>query len=116
MLGRTPPAVNRAHWIRFIRIVNRSPCERFLLFIRPRTPDHDTGLMSEKLNVFVLERSDPSQNVSLFGDPTLVRERGRIGQRSRQRVEFHQTEDRAAEALESGLRRKQLRGYQIRGL
>lgn len=82
--------------------------------------------MSEKLNVLVLERCDPSQNVSrfyvlriepsLFGDPTLVREWGRIGQRGRQRIEIHQTEDRAVEALESWLRRKQRRGYQMRGL
>jgi predicted DNA-binding WGR domain protein len=82
--------------------------------------------MSEKLNVLVLERCDPSQNLSrfyvlrieasLFGDLTLVREWGRIGQRGRQRIEFYQTEDKAAEALESWLRRKRRRGYQIRGL
>lgn len=81
--------------------------------------------MSEMLNVLVLERRDPSQNVSrfyvlriepsLFGDPTLVREWGRIGQRGRQRIEIHQTEEGAAEALESWLRRKQRRGYHVRG-
>lgn len=80
--------------------------------------------MSEKLNVLVLDRCDPSQNVSrfyvlriepsLFGDPTLVREWGRIGQRGRQRIELHPTEDKAAEALESWLRRKQRRGYRVR--
>jgi predicted DNA-binding WGR domain protein len=82
--------------------------------------------MSEKLNVLVLERSDPVQNVSrfyvlriepsLFGDPTLVREWGRIGHRGRQRIEIHSTEDKAAEALDTWLRRKQRRGYQVRGL
>jgi len=80
--------------------------------------------MSDKLNVLVLDRRDPSQNVSrfyvlriepsLFGDMTLVREWGRIGQRGRQRIEMHQTEDKAAEALESWLRRKQRRGYGVR--
>jgi predicted DNA-binding WGR domain protein len=82
--------------------------------------------MSEKLNVLVLERCDPSQNIwrfyvqriepSLFGDLTVVREWGRIGRRGRQRIDIHQTEDRAAEALASWLRRKQRRGYQVRGL
>ncbi|PVE23447.1 polymerase [Microvirga sp. KLBC 81] len=81
--------------------------------------------MSGKLNVVVLDRCDPSQNVSrfyvlriepsLFGDPILVRERGRIGQHDRQRIEVHQTQERAAEALESWLRRKQRRGYRVRG-
>ncbi|PVE20526.1 polymerase [Microvirga sp. KLBC 81] len=82
--------------------------------------------MSEKLNVLVLNRCDPSQNVarfyvlriepSLFGDPTLVREWGRVSQRGRQRIEIHQTDDRAAEALESWLRRKQRPGHRVRGL
>jgi predicted DNA-binding WGR domain protein len=81
--------------------------------------------MSEMLNVLVLERHDLSQNVarlyvlriepSLFGDPTLVREWGRIGQRGRRRIEIYQTEEGAAEALESWLRRKQRRGYHVRG-
>ena len=81
--------------------------------------------MSEKLNVLILDRCDPSQNMSriyvlriersLFGDPTLVREWGRIGSRGRQRIEIHHSEEKAAEALESWLRRKQRRGYQMRG-
>ena len=80
--------------------------------------------MSEKLNVLVLDRCDPSQNVSrfyvlriersLFGDPTLVREWGRIGQRGRQMIELHPSEHEAVEALEAWLRRKQRRGSQIR--
>lgn len=80
--------------------------------------------MSEKLNVLVLERCDPAQNVSryyvlriepsLFGDPTLVREWGRIGQRGRQRIEIYPTTDCAVEALETWLRRKQRRGYHLR--
>jgi predicted DNA-binding WGR domain protein len=81
--------------------------------------------MSEKLNVLVLDRCDPSQDVSrfyvlriersLFGDPTLVREWGRIGSRGRQRIEIHPLEEKAAEALEAWLRRKQRRGYRMRG-
>jgi predicted DNA-binding WGR domain protein len=81
--------------------------------------------MSEKLNVLILDRCDPSQNVSrfyvlriersLFGDPTLVREWGRIGSRGRHRIEIHQSEEKAAEALASWLRRKQWRGYRLRG-
>jgi predicted DNA-binding WGR domain protein len=81
--------------------------------------------MSEKLNVLVLDRCDPSQNISrfyvlriersLFGDPTLVREWGRIGYRGRQRIEIHHSEEKAAEALEAWLRRKQRRGYRMRG-
>lgn len=80
--------------------------------------------MSEKLNVLVLDRCDPSQNVSrfyvlriersLFGDPTLAREWGRIGQRGRQMIELRLSEHEAVEALEAWLRRKQRRGYQIR--
>jgi predicted DNA-binding WGR domain protein len=80
--------------------------------------------MSEKLNVLVMDRCDPSQNMSrfyvlriersLFGDPTLVREWGRTGQRGRHVIEIHQTEDKALEALETWLRRKQRRGYQVR--
>jgi predicted DNA-binding WGR domain protein len=80
--------------------------------------------MPEKLNVLVLERCDPSQNVSrfyvlriepsLFGDTTLVREWGRIGQQGRRKIELHQTDAGAAEALETWLRRKQRRGYLVR--
>jgi predicted DNA-binding WGR domain protein len=80
--------------------------------------------MSEKLNVLILDRCDPSQNMSrfyvlriersLFGDPTLVREWGRSGQRGRQMIEIHSSEDKAIEALETWLRRKQRRGYKVR--
>ena len=80
--------------------------------------------MPDKLNVLVLDRCDPSQNVSrfyvlriersLFGDPTLVREWGRSGQWGRQMIEIHRSEGKAIEALEPWLRRKQRRGYQVR--
>jgi len=80
--------------------------------------------MSEKLNVLVLDRCDPSQNMSrfyvlriepsLFGDPTLVREWGRSGHRGRQMIEIHSSEDKAIEAPENQLRRKQGRGYRVR--
>lgn len=81
--------------------------------------------MSEKRNAVVLERHDPARNMarfyvlriepSLFGDPTLIREWGRLGQRGRQRIDIHETEERAAQALESWLHRKQRRGYRMRG-
>jgi predicted DNA-binding WGR domain protein len=80
--------------------------------------------MPEKLNVLVLDRCDPSQNMSrfyvlriersLFGEPTLVREWGRSGQWGRQIIETHSSEDRALESLETWLRRKQRRGYRVR--
>ncbi len=80
--------------------------------------------MFEKLNYLVLDRRDPSQNMdrfyvlsvepSLFGDATLVREWGRIGQPGRRRVEIHENEGRAVESLEKWLQRKRRRGYQIR--
>ena len=82
--------------------------------------------MSEKLNVLVLDRCDPSQNMSrfyvlriepsLFGDSTLVREWGRSGQKGRQMIEIHSSEAQAIEALETWLRRKQRRGYQVRNI
>ena len=82
--------------------------------------------MPDKLNVLVLDRCDPSQNMSrfyvlriersLFGDPALVREWGRSGQRGRQMIEIHPSEDKAIEALETWLRRKQRRGYQVRSI
>lgn len=65
--------------------------------------------MSEKLKVLVLDRCDPSQNMSHFyvlrierspfGDPTLVREWRRIGQRGQQTIEIHSSEDKAIEDL-----------------
>lgn len=78
------------------------------------------------LNLVVLDRCDPARNMrrfyvlsieaSLFGDATLVREWGRIGQPGRRRVELHETEGRAVESLERWLERKRKRGYRVRGL
>jgi predicted DNA-binding WGR domain protein len=82
--------------------------------------------MSEKLNVLVLDRCDPSQNMSrfyvlriepsLFGDSTLVRGWGRSGEKGRQMIEIYSSEAQAIEALETWLRRKQRRGYQVRNI
>jgi len=80
--------------------------------------------MLEKLNIVVLDRCDPARNMSrfyvlavepsLFGDATLVREWGRIGKPGRRCIEVHENEGRAVESLETWLRRKQKRGYQVR--
>jgi len=82
--------------------------------------------MFEKLNYLVLDCCDPGRNMarfyvlsieqSLFGDATLVREWGRIGKPGRRRVELHESESRAIESLETWLRRKRKRGYQIRSM
>jgi predicted DNA-binding WGR domain protein len=52
---------------------------------------------------------------SLFGDVTLIREWGRIGQPGRGRIELYESQSRAVEALETWLRRKRRRGYLLRG-
>lgn len=81
--------------------------------------------MFGKLHYLVLDRCDPARNMSrfyllsiepgLFGDATLVREWGRIGKPGRRRIEMHEDEGRAVQSLETWLRRKRRRGYQIRG-
>jgi predicted DNA-binding WGR domain protein len=55
-----------------------------------------------------------SIEASLFGDAALIREWGRIGTAGQRKVELHAGKGRAAEALETWLRRKQRRGYAIR--
>jgi predicted DNA-binding WGR domain protein len=77
--------------------------------------------MSDKLNLIVLDRCHPSQNMSrfyvlriepsLFGDVTLVREWGRIGRPGGSRIELHDSE---TQAIETWLRRKRKRGYRLR--
>jgi predicted DNA-binding WGR domain protein len=79
---------------------------------------HDT------IQYLVLDRRDPDANMarfyvlsieqSLFGDAALIREWGRIGTAGQRKVELYESEGRAAEALETWLRRKQKRGYRIR--
>lgn len=74
--------------------------------------------MSEKLNVLVLDRCDPSRNMSriyvLRSDPTLVRDWEWSGPRGPQMIEIHSPEDKVIEALETWLRRKQRRRYPVR--
>lgn len=78
----------------------------------------------DMLQLLVLDRRDASANMdrfyvlaieeSLFGDAALIREWGRIGTRGRRRIELYRDRGGAMEALETWLRRKQRRGYQIR--
>ena len=75
----------------------------------------------DKIQYLVLHRRDPSANMarfyvlavetSLFGDTALVREWGRLGTAGRRKIELHETEHGAVEALETWLRRKLRRGY-----
>ena len=77
------------------------------------------------IHLVILDRHDPTRNMarfyvlsveaSLFGDATLVREWGRIGQPGRRRIEIHENEGRAVTSLERWLTRKRRRGYRIRG-
>jgi predicted DNA-binding WGR domain protein len=52
-----------------------------------------------------------SIEASLFGDATLIREWGRIGTAGQRKIELHESEDSAKEALEMWLRLKRRRGY-----
>ncbi len=82
-------------------------------------------MLKNTLNFLVLDRCDPARNMnrfyvlsieaSLFDGATLVREWGRIGKPGRRRVEIHESEGRAVESLERWLKRKQRRGYRLRG-
>jgi len=78
---------------------------------------------SPRLQMLVLDRSDPQQNMArfyvlaveptLFGDAALVREWGRRGSPGRRRLDLYGDLDEAAEALEDWLLRKTKRGYRI---
>jgi predicted DNA-binding WGR domain protein len=73
------------------------------------------------IQLLVLERVEPDLNMlrfyvlsvepTLFGDTALVREWGRIGGPCRRRLDLHEREASAREALNTWLRRKQKRGY-----
>jgi len=75
----------------------------------------------DKIQYLVLDRRDPSANMarfyvlavetSLFGDAALIREWGRVGTAGRRKIELHESEHDAMEALETWLRRKQRRGH-----
>ncbi len=80
---------------------------------------HDT------IQYLVLHRCDPTCNMaryyvlaiepSLFGDATLIREWGRLGQPGQRRVELYENRSCAVEALETWLQRKRRRGYLLQG-
>jgi predicted DNA-binding WGR domain protein len=82
-------------------------------------------MSQDTIQYLVLDRRDPTCNMaryyvlsiepSLFGDATLIREWGRISQPGQRRIELYETQSRAVEALETWLRRKQRRGYLLRG-
>ena len=71
--------------------------------------------------MIVLTRKDPERNVSrfyavhvlptLFGEWSLVKEWGRIGQSGTVRIAVFRSEDAARTALASTLARKTARGY-----
>jgi predicted DNA-binding WGR domain protein len=77
-----------------------------------------------KIQYLVLDRCDPNANMarfyvlsieaSLFGDAALIREWGRIGTSGQRKIELCESAGRAAEALETWLRRKQRWGYVTR--
>lgn len=68
-----------------------------------------------------LERHDSARNMAryycltvesnLFGEFSLVRTWGRIGQPSRTKIELHATEQDAQAAMIRGVRQKQRKGY-----
>ena len=68
-----------------------------------------------------LERHDPARNMAryyclavesnLFGEFSLVRTWGRIGQPSRTKIELHATEQDAQAAMICIVRQKQRKGY-----
>jgi predicted DNA-binding WGR domain protein len=80
---------------------------------------------TDTIQYLVLDRCDPTCNMaryyvlsiepSLFGDATLIREWGRIGQSAQRRVELYENQAGAVEALEAWLQRKRRRGYVLRG-
>ncbi|MPR12613.1 WGR domain-containing protein [Microvirga tunisiensis] len=82
-------------------------------------------MSQDTIQYLVLDRCDPTCNMaryyvlsiepSLFGDATLIREWGRLGQSGRRRIELYENQSRAMEALETWLQRKQRRGYVLRG-
>jgi len=76
-----------------------------------------------RLQMLVLDRSDPAQNMArfyvlaieptLFGDVALVREWGRRGCSGRRRLDLYGDQETAAEALHDWLFRKTRRGYGV---
>lgn len=83
---------------------------------------HDTR--PEAVQLLVLERVDDAQNMAryyvlsveptLFGDPAMVREWGRIGTSGRRRIDLFPERMDARVALSTWLRRKLKKGYVLR--
>jgi predicted DNA-binding WGR domain protein len=81
-------------------------------------------MSEDTIQYLVLDRCDPACNMaryyvlsiesSLFGDASLIREWGRIGQSGQTRIELYETQSMAVEALETWLQRKCRRGYALR--
>jgi predicted DNA-binding WGR domain protein len=81
-------------------------------------------MCEDTIQYLVLDRCDPTCNMaryyvssietSLFGDASLTREWGRIGQPGQRRIELYETQSKAMEALETWLQRKCRRGYALR--
>jgi predicted DNA-binding WGR domain protein len=81
-------------------------------------------MSQDTIQYLVLDRCDPTCNMaryyvlsiepSLFGDATLIREWGRLGQSGQRRIELYENHSRAVEALETWLQRKRRRGYLLR--
>ena len=82
------------------------------------------GMSTDTIQYLVLDRCDPTCNMaryyvlsvepSLFGNATLIREWGRIGQPGQRRIELYENQSSAVEALETWLQRKRRRGYLLR--
>jgi predicted DNA-binding WGR domain protein len=81
-------------------------------------------MSQDTIQYLVLDMLDPSCNMaryyvlavepSLFGDATLTREWGGIGQPGQRRIELYESQLRAVEALETWLQRKRRCGYLLR--
>lgn len=85
--------------------------------------DSSLAKNTPRLQMLVLDRSDPAQNMArfyvlaieptLFGDVALVREWGRRGCSGRRRLDLYGNREAAAEALQDWLVRKTRRGYGV---
>lgn len=108
---------------RWHRIDSTFALDRGLDSARDVRMDSAIETTSPRLQMLVLDRSDPQQNMArfyvlaveptLFGDAALVREWGRWGSPGRRRLDLYGDLDEAAEALEDWLLRKTKRGYRI---
>jgi predicted DNA-binding WGR domain protein len=123
--GRSSRVKHRRRINRFLESVR---VDRFNLFVgRPQCAHEECAMAADiasKLQL-VLERRRPEKNMArfyvltieptLFGDSALVREWGRLGAGGRRRIDLHENDGTAREALELWLKRKQRRGYCVRG-